>query len=431
MKTAYSKPSGDQFQQSTFRTEKSVSGLPSGSDREKQQALPEGSATPKSVSKDGQPADKSPGKGQRALPYGTYNGPSSGSGTVEKSRSKPVPGEDYGHPYKNDYGTVTRRTMTSSVIEVMASAIAEEWLSTDIVAYKPRKHTPSSYKPHPFGWRRHRQKPQQRNQRRKRYRMRRSRELQQARRRYRTRYRQSARYKQRRKMCRKFPSRCKMRPNPRPKHAATFDTEVFVPFLYGVDLNQGFVVGTTDDGFLVLELEDGTETAMPVTAFMSTVLFLEDEDIDILDEMIEDSSVEEPYSEPTETDVVLAGVLHQVTPPTTGTIDERLDAIFEMVLGEPETRTAHDTMLYDQTPASELPNNWRNRKEPTREVADTRPYKENAPGNWTQNRKDQTHKPSDGGYQDPNPTSYGGGSGKVIPDNMRLAMLWGPVLGDV
>ncbi|NBR01206.1 MAG: hypothetical protein EBT97_12325, partial [Actinobacteria bacterium] len=177
---AYSKPPGDQFQQSTFRTEKSVSGLPSGSDREKEQVLPEGSATPNSVSKDGKPADKAQGVGQRALPYGTFNGPSSGSGTVEKSRTKPVPGDQYGSPSKDDYGYLTRRTMTGADVE--ASDDGGDSVESDIVAYRPRKRGPSSYEPHAFGWRRHRQKPQQRNKRRKRYRLRRSRELQQARR---------------------------------------------------------------------------------------------------------------------------------------------------------------------------------------------------------------------------------------------------------
>lgn len=431
-RTAYSKPPGDQFQQSTFRTEKSVSGLPSGADREKEQALPEGAATPNSVSSDGKPSDKAQGVGQRALPYGKFNGPESGSGTVEKSRSKPVPGEQYGTPSKDDYGYLTRRTMTGSVLEVMASAVADEWVESDIVAYKARKRGPSSYAPHPFGWRRHRQKPQQRNKRRKRYRVRRSRELQQARRRYRTRYRTNPRFKRRRTLCRKFPNRCKMRPTPRPKKASYDDAPDAVSFLYGCDLHQGFVVDVTPEGRLVLEFEDGTETTISATAFVSTAVFLDDADIDAVDYLVESSEADEPYGDPTEDDVAAAAILHGVTAPSEGTPDERLDAIFEAVMSECEgdgvNRVAHDTFLYDKTPASELSNNWQNRKEPTREVADTRPYKENAPGQWTRNRKDQTHTPSDGGYVDPNPTYYQGGSGKVIPDDMRLAAAWGRTL---
>ena len=430
-RTAYSKPPGDQFQQSTFRTEKSVSGLPSGSDREKEQVLPEGAATPKSVSKDGNPSDKGQGVGQRALPYGTFNGPSSGSGTVEKSRTKPVPGEQYGTPSKDDYGYLTRRTMTGAVIEAMASDLIAAWSGeSDIVAYRPRKRGPGSYTPHPFGWRRHRQKPQQRNLRRKQYRVRRSRELQQARRRYRTRYRMNPRYKQRRKLCRKYPNRCKMRPNPRRKEASIEVAEA-VPFLYGCDLNQGAVVDVTDDGRLVLELEDGTETILTATAFVATVVFLDEGDIDTIDYLVESADGDEPYGEPTADDVASAAALHRVNVPEIGTPEEQLDAIFEAVMasceGDTVTRVAHETFLYDRTPASELSNNWLNRKEPTREVADTRPYKENAPGQWTRNRKDQTHEPSDGGYVDPNATYYQGGSGKVIPDDMRLAAAWGRV----
>lgn len=430
--TAYSKPPGDQFQQSTFRTEQSVAGLPSGSDREKEQVLPEGSATPKSVSKDGNPSDKGQGVGQRVLPYGTYNGPSSGSGTVEKSRTKPVPGDQYGTPSKDDYGYLTRRTMTGAVIEAMASDLIAVWSGeSDIVAYRPRKRGPGSYTPHPFGWRRHRQKPQQRNLRRKQYRVRRSRELQQARRRYRTRYRMNPRYKQRRKLCRKYPNRCKMRPNPRRKEAS-IDVADAVPFLYGCDLNQGAVVDVTDDGRLVLELEDGTETVLTATAFVATAVFMDESDIDTVDYLVESTEVDEPYGEPTPEDVASASALHRVTVHEVGTPEEQLNAIFEAVMascdGDTVTRVAHDTFLYDRTPASELSNNWLNRKEPTREVADTRPYKENAPGQWTRNRKDQTHEPSDGGYTDPNPTYYQGGSGKVIPDDMRLAAAWGRTL---
>lgn len=408
-RTAYSKPPGDQFQQSTFRTEKSVSGLPSGSDREKEQVLPEGSATPKSVSKDGNPSDKGQGVGQRALPYGTFNGPSSGSGTVEKSRTKPVPGEQYGTPSKDDYGYITRRTMTAD----------DDGVESDIVAV-------GGYVPKPFGWRRHRQRGQTFIKRRKRYRRNRNRELQKARRRYRTKYRLSPRFKQRRKMCRKYPNRCKMRQTPRPKRATVGEVDA-VPFLYGCDLRQGFVVDVTPDGLLVLQLEDGSETTLAATAFVSTVMFLDESDINVVDYLVESSDVDDPYRDATAEDVASAVSLHRVDVPADGTPDEQLDAIFEAIMSSCEMpdRVAHDTFLYDQTPASELSNNWTNRKEPTREVADTRPYKENAPGQWTRSRKDQTHQPSDGGYQDPNATYYQGGSGKVIPDDMRLAAAWG------
>lgn len=430
-RTAYTKPEGDLFQQSTYRTEKSVSGLPTGVDREKEQVLPQGAATPNSVSSDGKPADKGQGVGQRALPYGTFNGPASGSGTVEKARTKGVPGEQYGHPSKDDYGYLTLRHFTGSVLEVMASAVANEWIESDIVAYKPRKRNPSSYDPHPIGWRRHRQKPTQRNKRRKEYRRRRGREVQQARRRYRTRYRNNPRFKRRRQICRKYPNRCKMRNNPRPKKAG-FEIQP-ISFLYGCDLLEGLVVGVHHDGDLILILDDESQFRISATAFMSTAVFLDEGDIDTLDYYIDSSDAEEPYQDPTPEDVKAAAALHQVQVPVEVTEpEEQLEFIFEAVMNScssaDPTKTAHDTILYNQAPASEQSNNWMNRDEPTREVADTRPYKENAPGQWTNNRKEQTHKPSSG-YVEPNPTYYQSGSGRVLPDSMRrIVAAWGPLI---
>lgn len=409
---SYSKPPGDQFQTSTFRTEKSVSGLPTGSDREREQALPAGAATPNSVSRDGGPADKGQGVGGRSLPYGTYNGPASGSGTPEKARTKGVPGDQYGTPSKDDYGYLTRRTMTGA--------------ESDVVAYEPRKRGPSSYAPHPLGWRRHRQKPTVRNKRRKNYRRRRSQELMQARRRYRTRYRNNPRFKRRRDWCRKNPNRCKMRTTPRRRVAA----DPAIPFLYGCDLEQGYVVGVSANGSLILERADGLETLVSVTAFVRTAVFLDDSDIDAVDRLVDSSEAEDPYGDPTPGDVAAAAALHRVAVPPEGTPEAQLDAIFEAIMdgcGD-NMRTAFDTILYDQAPASERPSTWMDRDEPTREVADTHPYSENAPGQWTHTRKEQTHVPSDGADTSPNPTYYQGGSGKVIPDDMRLAAAWGPTM---
>lgn len=404
---AYSQTPGEQFGHSTFRTEKSVEGLPSGSDREKEQALPEGSATPKSVSKDGQPADKGQGAGQRALPYGQFNGPASGSGTPEKSRTKGVPGEQYGSPSKDDYGMITRRTMT-----------AAEEAESDLIA---------AYRAWPMGKRRHRQPMKTRLKRRRRYRNRRPRELQRARRNYRTRYKRNPAFKRRRKLCRQNPNRCKMLRNPAKKQAATGIPDV--EFLYGCKLDAGYIESITPEGLIACVLDDGREFTISATAFVSTAVFLDEHDIDVVDYLVESSDAEEPYGEPTHDDVVAAAGMHNVPVPDIADPEEALAAVFDSVMSGCSDRVAHDTFQYDKTPAAELSNNWMNRKEPTREVADTRPYKENAPGQWTRDRKDQTHTPGDGGYVDPNPTSYGGGSGKVIPDEMRkINAAWGPVL---
>ena len=76
----------------------SKNNLPTDLDREKQVALPPGSATP--------------GGAGRDIPQFSYNAPDSGSDI--KPRTLGIPGEQYGHPSNDTYNTVTRRTMTSA-----------------------------------------------------------------------------------------------------------------------------------------------------------------------------------------------------------------------------------------------------------------------------------------------------------------------------
>lgn len=84
----------------TVVTNKSQMGLPTDTDREKEVVLPLGSATP--------------GGEGRVISQFSYNGPDSGSDI--KPRTLGLPGEQYGHPSKNDYNTVTRRSMTAAVV---------------------------------------------------------------------------------------------------------------------------------------------------------------------------------------------------------------------------------------------------------------------------------------------------------------------------
>lgn len=81
----------------TFVRPDSQNNQPTTLDREKQVVLPPGSATP--------------GGGGREIPQFSYNAPDSGSEI--KPRTLGLPGEQYGHPSKDDYNTVTRRTMTA------------------------------------------------------------------------------------------------------------------------------------------------------------------------------------------------------------------------------------------------------------------------------------------------------------------------------
>ena len=78
--------------------DKSQKDLPTDIDREQEVVLPPGSATP--------------GGAGRDIAQFSYNGPDSGSDI--KPRTLGLPGEQYGHPSKDDYNTVTRRSMTAS-----------------------------------------------------------------------------------------------------------------------------------------------------------------------------------------------------------------------------------------------------------------------------------------------------------------------------
>jgi hypothetical protein len=83
----------------TFVNEKSQRGLPTDTDREKEQVLPlPGSATP--------------GGAGRDIPRFELNRPD--NGIDKRPRTLPQPGEDYGHPTKYDYNMPTRRTMTGA-----------------------------------------------------------------------------------------------------------------------------------------------------------------------------------------------------------------------------------------------------------------------------------------------------------------------------
>lgn len=80
----------------------SALGLSEKATPRKEQALPEGSATPGGASRD--------------IPKFEVNTPGAGANTP--ARTQGVPGEQYGHPTKYDYGTPTRRHMTSLLYEV-------------------------------------------------------------------------------------------------------------------------------------------------------------------------------------------------------------------------------------------------------------------------------------------------------------------------
>lgn len=86
---------------------------------------------------------------------------------------------------------------------------------------------------------------------------------------------------------------------------------------------------------------------------------------------------------------------------------------------------AAETFVLERTPPGDLSQNWLGdgREAPPREKEDLekRPVKETAPDQWTADPK-PTHTPTPpDSATSPSEDYYGGGSGKVIPDNMRMA----------
>ena len=95
--------------------EKSRENLPTNIDRTKQTVLPPGSATP--------------GSGGRDIGKFEFNTPDKPNGKPLQPRTRGLPGEEYGNPSKDDYNQVTRRTMTGTLISLIAF---EEALEEDL-----------------------------------------------------------------------------------------------------------------------------------------------------------------------------------------------------------------------------------------------------------------------------------------------------------
>ncbi len=100
----------------TLVRDDSAKNLPTDLDRTKEQNLPlPGSATP--------------GGAGRDIPKFEYNTPD--NDIDKRPRTLSEPGEEYGNPYKDDYGTVTRRTMTSAEIAVRTVMLRMAWEEGD------------------------------------------------------------------------------------------------------------------------------------------------------------------------------------------------------------------------------------------------------------------------------------------------------------
>ncbi|MDB4278586.1 hypothetical protein N9917_03155 [Deltaproteobacteria bacterium] len=101
----YQAPAGDLAGTKLLVSPKSEKDLPTGIDREKEQVLPPGAATPNTVEK----SNENSGDHTRNLPSGSYNTPA--NDIPDRPRTLPEGGADRGTTYKQDGNFVRRRTM--------------------------------------------------------------------------------------------------------------------------------------------------------------------------------------------------------------------------------------------------------------------------------------------------------------------------------
>lgn len=107
MKSAYRAPAEELSGYRTVVRQDSAEGLPTGLDREKERALPPDSATPNSPAK----SDEDSAGHDREMGQPRYNKPD--NDIPDRPRTLPEKGEERGEPVKEDYGYVTRRSMTA------------------------------------------------------------------------------------------------------------------------------------------------------------------------------------------------------------------------------------------------------------------------------------------------------------------------------
>jgi len=235
----YSPPVGDMAGVQTAVTQKSHEGYPTDWEREQETNLPPGSATPNS------PVEDDKEKHYRKLPYPVVQKPESGSGTVEKEPIKPEEGEQYGVPEKNDYDVPRRRSLTAD-------------------SYEPR-----------IPWeRQHRQPMDERLESKRYYRQRKRRVLNRAKRYYK-RIHRNPMYQKRKDLRRERPRKYKR------LKMASWD----IPFVTGPEMQEGWLLGLSPLGVHYV-VGEGDERVMDPMRFMDSVVFLSDEDIDLVAEKV-------------------------------------------------------------------------------------------------------------------------------------------------
>lgn len=215
-----------------------------------------------------------------------------------KHRTKLEKGEEYGHPVKLDYNHPTRRHFQAGddtnflrLLEAFVEDVRE--MGVDFEADKTAK----PYKPTSLTKRRHRQRGQQRLKRRQRYRRNKQKEKMRAKRRYRTIYKRNPRFKRRQKIRRKNPTRFRMRA-PR---AASVLTAPEIAFVIGTDLEVGYVHSVSPmTGMVTFAIGYGQEfRSLPARVFLSAVVFLSEEDIDAMFDLLDVEIGPEVYEDHT------------------------------------------------------------------------------------------------------------------------------------
>lgn len=446
---------------STFRTDKSREGLPTDVDREKQVNLPPGSATPN----DARDEETDQSKG-RNLKSPSFNGPSSGSGVP--ARSLPTPGEEYGHPVKEDYGTVRRRSMEATDVLAYAPRVPwrvqhrqDTWTRLKDKKYyrqnkseitqrmkrwyrsvkrdrrfqnnkEKRRENPNRYErkkvadaalvaeafldrvgytPKGLGFHPHRQHGAPKTRRRRDYQHNRSK----SRRQHHVWYQRNKHkpgFQRRQRMRRQHPTQFHMR-------RGGFVPAEPIWFAYGAGMTVAAVDSVFDGGvaFTPVEAPD-TSLSMSVRAFLRAVVFLTPEDADAFYAVLDEGwGGEDAYDDPTQDDLdevasaygaeLLADPVDDIDGVASALVADAADAAFAE-----DVRQAGDVILYDQRP----PGDW--------EKPDTskRTWESGAPGQWTNTSPKPTHDPTPNSSDvEPNESYFQGGSGKVMPDEMRTA----------
>jgi hypothetical protein len=278
------------------------------------------------------------------------------------------------------------------------------------------------------GVRRHRQKGPSRRRRHMSYRRNRSRARTQGRRWY-QKNKRKAPFKRRRVLRKRSPNRYKLR------YASTDG----LAFVVGPSLDLGLLVSLTSEGTAIVDVPArGGLVEVGIMALLYSVVFVEEEDLEGVFRTIDETLGEEAYTDLTPEDVRECAILNDVDPDSPAfealaahvigarglghagvdDLGRLCEALVDrsVMIAESSSQVADrvimagDIMLYDQRPP-----------ESDSEIRDTgnRPTTNTGPDMYKQDLK-ETHKPTPGDMPQPDPVVPGSGSGKVIPDSLKV-----------